>query len=119
MRLYQERFEVFIMSIWEHLPSGMSHATIAISAMTHKMKFGTFAYSFLQCSARCFPVINPGVHCYHPCDAFKNHKKIKLSKNHEPVTTPRFAARDWITRAAKDASKIIQSNCRACTSLVR
>jgi hypothetical protein len=36
-------------------PSGMSHATMAISARTHKMKFGILGYSFLQCSAKCFP----------------------------------------------------------------
>jgi hypothetical protein len=28
---------------------------MAISARTHKMKFGILGYSFLQCSAKCFP----------------------------------------------------------------
>lgn len=39
------------------LPSGMSHATIEISARTHRMKLGTLGYSILQCSAKCFPTI--------------------------------------------------------------
>lgn len=36
-------------------PSGMSHATMAISARIHNIKFGTLGYSFRQCSAKCFP----------------------------------------------------------------
>jgi len=33
----------------------MSQATTAISARIHNIKFGTFGYSNLQCSAKCFP----------------------------------------------------------------
>lgn len=78
----------------------MSHATIAISARTQRMKFGTLAYSALQCSAKCLPKIT------------KQHIKRKEEKKadkqitggihtvksrlpyHLPVTTPRLAARD-------------------------
>lgn len=88
----------------------MSQATIAISAKTHKMKFVLFGYSALQCSAKCFP----GIY-YHglksgqqECTVWENNKT--LAYKDLPVTTPRFAARDWIRSAAHEATKIIQSN---------
>lgn len=97
-----------------NVPSGMSHATIAISARTHNMKFGTLGYSFLQCSAKCFPASKKW-NLYKLMHHWSYWKKISNQcswyTNHIPVTTPRLAARDWIIRAAHEATKMIQSNC--------
>ena len=41
------------------ITSGISHATIATSAIIHNTRFVFLGYSVLQCSARCFPVTTP------------------------------------------------------------
>lgn len=43
---------------------------------------------------------------------FDTNKKINNQRNNKPVTTPRFAASDWMTRAAHEANNIIQSSCK-------
>lgn len=48
----------FSYKIISYKPSGMSHATTAISARNHSMRFVMVGYSALQCSAKCFPTIN-------------------------------------------------------------
>lgn len=76
----------------------MSHATIAISARTHKMKFGTLAYSFLQCSAKCFPTIKETTFVIKSCISTDIETRFVANMArviyHRPVTTPRLAARD-------------------------
>jgi len=42
---------------------------------------------------------------------FSGKRKSVFGFRIKPVTTPRFAARDWITKAAHDATNMIQSNC--------
>lgn len=91
------------------IPSGISQATIAISARTHKIKLGTLEYSFLQCSAKCLPKIENQNNIFTHLKKLerKTMQKFEVEK---PVTTPRLAAKDCIISAAHEATNMIHNS---------
>ena len=110
----------------EDSPSGMSLATIANSAKTHKIKFVDGGYSALQCSARCFPETKHLLFYQKPSTSWKSLAKqwesmhwkqlprgswLELHKKDWPVTTPKFEAKDCTTAPAMVAIRSTQRSC--------